>query len=67
MRTLRQAFADRVKQALKARKARTLSTVRPMLAALRERDIAARGQGNVAPRRDLRFARVRVILRRLVR
>ena len=47
MPTLRQAFADRLKQALKARDARSVSTVRSMLAALKERDVAARGQGNV--------------------
>ena len=34
---LRQAIADRLKQALKARDSRTLSTVRLMLAALRAR------------------------------
>ncbi len=47
MPTLRQAFADRLKQALKARDARSVSTVRLMLAALKERDVAARGQGNL--------------------
>jgi len=47
MPTLRQAFADRLKQALKARDARSVSTVRLMLAALKERDVAARGQGNI--------------------
>jgi len=47
MPTLRQAFADRLKQALKARDARSVSTARLMLAALKERDVAARGQGNV--------------------
>jgi uncharacterized protein YqeY len=48
MPSLRQAFADRLKQALKAREARTLPTVRLMRTALKERDVAARGQGNVA-------------------
>ena len=43
---LRQAFADRLKRALKARDGRTLSTTRLILAGLKERDIAARGQGN---------------------
>jgi hypothetical protein len=43
---LRQAFTDRLKQALKARDARTLSTTRLVLAGLKDRDIAARGQGN---------------------
>ena len=47
MPTLRQAFADRLKQALKARDARSVSTVRLMLAALKERDVAARGQGDL--------------------
>jgi uncharacterized protein YqeY len=43
---LRQAFTDRLKQAMKARDARTISTVRLILAGLKDRDIAARGQGN---------------------
>jgi uncharacterized protein len=43
---LRQAFTDRLKEAMKARDSRTISTVRMILAGLKERDIAARGQGN---------------------
>ena len=43
---LRQAFSDRLKQAMKARDAPTVSTVRLILAALKDRDVAARGQGN---------------------
>jgi uncharacterized protein YqeY len=43
---LRQAFTDRLKGAMKARDTRTTSTVRLILAALKDRDIAARGQGN---------------------
>jgi len=43
---LRQAFTDRLKQALKAGDARALSTTRLILAGLKDRDIAARGQGN---------------------
>ena len=43
---LRQAFTDRLRQALKAGDARTLSTTRLILAGLKDRDIAARGQGN---------------------
>ncbi len=43
---LRQAFADRLKGAMKARDTRTLSTVRLILAGLKERDIAARTEGN---------------------
>ena len=42
---LRQAFTDRLKQALKARDARTVSTTRLILAGLKDRDIAVRGQG----------------------
>ncbi len=43
---LRQAFSDRLKGAMKARDAPTVSAVRLILAALKERDVAARGQGN---------------------
>ena len=43
---LRQAFTDRLKQAMRARDTRTLSTVRLILATLKERDVAARGEGN---------------------
>lgn len=45
---LRQAFTDRLKQAMKARDARATSTVRLIIAGLKDRDIAARGQGNPA-------------------
>jgi uncharacterized protein len=41
----RQAFIDRLKQALKARDPRTVSTTRLILAGLKDRDVAARGQG----------------------
>jgi uncharacterized protein YqeY len=43
---LRQAFRDRLKEAMKARDSRTVSTVRLMIAGLKERDVAARGDGN---------------------
>jgi uncharacterized protein YqeY len=43
---LRQAFRDRLKEAMKARDSRTVSTVRLMIAGLKERDVAARGEGN---------------------
>jgi len=43
---LRQAFRDRLKKAMKARDLRTVSTVRLILAGLKERDVAERGQGN---------------------
>jgi uncharacterized protein len=48
MPTLREAFAERLKQALKGRDARTVSTVRLILAALKEHDVAARGKGKLA-------------------
>jgi len=38
---LRQAFAERLKEAMKARDARTISTVRLIIAGLKDRDIAA--------------------------
>jgi len=44
---LRQAFTERLKEAMKARDSRTISTVRMILAELKERDVAARGQGNI--------------------
>jgi uncharacterized protein YqeY len=43
---LRQAFTDRLKQAMKAKDLRTTSTVRLILAGLKDRDVAARGDGN---------------------
>jgi uncharacterized protein len=43
---LRQAFRDRLKEAMKARDSRTVSTVRLILASLKDRDVAERGQGN---------------------
>ena len=43
---LRQAFTDRLKQAMKARDARTVSAVRLILAELKERDVAVRGGEN---------------------
>ena len=43
---LRQAFTERLKEAMKARDARTISTVRLIIAGLKDRDIAARTQGN---------------------
>lgn len=45
---LREAFADRLKAAMKARDTRTVSTVRLVLAGLKERDVAARSTGNIA-------------------
>ena len=43
---LRDAFSERLKQAMRAKDTRTLSTVRLILAGLKERDVEARGSGN---------------------
>lgn len=43
---LREAFTERLKAAMRAKDTRTLSTVRLVLAGLKERDVAARGAGN---------------------
>jgi len=43
---LREAITERMKTALRARDTRTLSTVRLIMAALKDRDIAARSDGN---------------------
>src|SRR4030081_2630227 len=45
---LREAFSERLKQAMRAKDARILSTVRMILAGVKERDVAARGSGNQA-------------------
>ena len=42
---LRQALADRLKEAMKARDVRTISAVRLIIAGLKDRDIAARTEG----------------------
>jgi len=43
---LRDAFGERLKLAMRAKDTRTLSTVRLILAGLKERDVEARGSGN---------------------
>ena len=43
---MREAFTERLKSAMRAKDTRTLSTVRLVLAALKERDVAARTAGN---------------------
>jgi uncharacterized protein YqeY len=43
---LREAITERMKTALRAKDTRTLSTVRLIMAALKDRDIAARGGAN---------------------
>ncbi|WP_086465645.1 GatB/YqeY domain-containing protein [Oceanibaculum nanhaiense] len=44
---LRQRLNESLKEAMKARDARAVSTLRLILAALKDRDICARGRGNV--------------------
>jgi hypothetical protein len=46
MMTLRTRLNDALKTAMKAKDVRAVSTVRLILAALKDRDIAARGKGN---------------------
>jgi hypothetical protein len=55
---LRQTFRDRLKEAMKARDSRTVSTVRLILAGLKERDVAARGQGNLDGLSDAEIQRM---------
>ena len=43
---LREGFTERLKAAMRAKDTRTLSTVRLVIAGLKDRDIAARGTGN---------------------
>jgi uncharacterized protein YqeY len=43
---MREAFTERLKAAMRAKDTRTLSTVRLVLTALKERDVAARTAGN---------------------
>jgi hypothetical protein len=45
---LREAFTERLKAAMRAKDTRTLSTVRLVIAGLKERDVAARGTGNLS-------------------
>jgi uncharacterized protein len=55
---LRDALTDRLRQAMKARNVRTVSTVRLILAALKDRDVAARGQGMTEGLADPEIARM---------
>ena len=55
---LRQAFTDRLRQAMKAREMRTVSTTRLILAGLKDRDIAARGRGNAEGLSDAEIQRM---------
>ena len=55
---LREAFSERLKQAMRARDQRTVSTVRLILAALKDRDIAARGTASPEPLPDPEILRL---------
>jgi uncharacterized protein YqeY len=55
---LREAIAERMKTALRAKDTRTLSTVRLIMAALKDRDIAARGTANPAEITDPEILRM---------
>ncbi len=55
---LRQAFTDRLKQAMKARETHTVSTIRLILAGLKDRDIATRGRGNAEGLSDAEIQRM---------
>jgi uncharacterized protein len=55
---LREAFSERLKAAMRARDARTVGAVRLILAALKDRDIAARGGGNADGIGDAEIARM---------
>jgi len=55
---MREAFTERLKAAMRAKDTRTLSTVRLVLAGLKERDVAARGDGNPAGIADTEILRM---------
>jgi len=55
---LREAFSERLKQAMRAKDTRTLSAVRLILAAVKDRDVAARGSGNQEGSADPEILRV---------
>jgi uncharacterized protein YqeY len=57
-RMLREAITERMKTALRAKDTRTLSTVRLIMAALKDRDIAARTDGNKAEIPDSEILRL---------
>jgi len=55
---LREAFAERLKEAMRARDSRTVSAMRLILAGLKDRDIAARTAGNTAAIDDAEILRL---------
>jgi len=61
---LREQLSDALKTAMKAHDARAVSTVRMILAGLKDRDIAARGKGNAAGISD---AEIQLLLQSMVK
>src|SRR5579872_2620373 len=55
---LREALTERLKTAMRAKEARVVSTVRLILAALKERDVAARTAGSPEPIDDADIQRL---------
>jgi uncharacterized protein YqeY len=55
---LREVLSERLKAAMRAKDARTLSTVRMIMAGLKERDVAARTAGNTEPIADPEILRL---------
>src|SRR5690242_19502059 len=55
---LREGFTERLKEAMRARDQRTVSTVRLILAALKDRDIAARSTAAPEPLPDPEILRM---------
>jgi uncharacterized protein len=55
---LREAFGERLKAAMRAKDAGTVSAVRLILAAAKERDVAARGTGNAEAISDAEILRL---------
>lgn len=55
---LRDSFSERLKEAMKARDSRAVSAIRLILAALKERDVAARTAGQPEPLPDPEILRL---------
>src|SRR5947209_3209493 len=55
---LREALSERLKSAMRTKDSRTVSTVRMILAGLKERDVAARTAGNPEPIGDPEILRL---------
>jgi uncharacterized protein len=61
---LRQAFTDWLRSALKARDVRSVSATRLILATLKDREIAARGQGRAE---GLSEAEIQLMLQAMIK